>query len=229
MSTETNQKTEAFDLSSIPSDVLAKALEKKKEDERKAAIKAKEAYEKDKFNLVEDLFSVAVGINIDLVEFKTDATKKLNDFYERLKKYGDVRSDNKGSFTIWNEDNTKGIEYCNHRVFGYDERAIPAAEKIRQFLEQTVKKRDKKAYDMISKLLEKSRNQDYDPNNIQKLYSMEKEIGHPLFSAGVEGFKEAWTEKSTSHYIRFYQVDAEGERHTIQLNWSAIKTKGGEV
>jgi hypothetical protein len=225
MNTETIEKAPEFDLSSIPADVLERALEQKKEKERKAAVKAKEAYETSKFNLVEALFANAVSIHMDMVEFKREATEKLNDFYEQLKEYGDVRSDNKGTFTIWNEENTHGVEYCNHRVFSYDERAIPAAQKIKQWLEQTVKKRDKKAYNMISKLLEKSRNEDYDPNNIAKLYSMEKEIGHPLFTAGVEGFKEAWTEKSTKHYIRFHQVDAEGEKLTVQLNWSNIKSE----
>jgi hypothetical protein len=44
----------------------------------------------------------------------------------------------------------------------------------------------------------------------------------------VEGFKEAWTEKSTKHYIRFHQVDAEGEKLTVQLNWSNIKSEGGQ-
>ncbi len=223
-----SNETQTFDLDNIPADVLEKALEKKKADERKAELKAQADYQKAKFELVEELFQRATNIHSQMAVFKSEATGKLNDFYEKLKAYGDVRDNNKGSFTIWNEDNTQGVEYCNHRVFSYDERAIPAAEKIKQYLEQTVKKRDKRAYEMISKLLEKSRNQDYDPNNIQKLYGMEKEIGHPLFTAGVEGFKEAWTEKSTSHYIRFYKVDAEGEKVSIQLNWSSIKTTGGE-
>lgn len=214
-------------LEQFPTELLEQVLENKKKAERKEAIKKKEAYEKEKYDLVEDLFSDALELNIEMTEFKAEATTRLNNFYKRLQEYGGVRADNKGSFTIWNQDNTRGVEYCNHRVFGYDERAIAAAEKIRRWLETTVKKRSLEDYKFISKLLEKSRNQDYDPNNIQKLYSMEKEVGHPLFTAGVEGFKEAWTEHSTAHYIRFYQKDAEGKKTTVQLNWSAIKVKGG--
>lgn len=218
-------QTQTIDLDNIPDDVLERALEKRKTDQRKAEIKAKEMYEKDRNDMVEKLSQRAVNINAQMAVFKSDATADLNAFYERMKEYGGIKSDHKGSFTIWDAEKTKAVEYCNHKVYGYNEHGAAAAAKINEYLEQTVKKRDQKAYKMISALLAKSRNDDYDPNNIQKLYTMEKEIGHPLFTAGVELFKEAWTEKSTSHYIRFYQVNSEGEKVNVQLNWSSLKAK----
>lgn len=211
-----------IELSSLSTEQLEAALKAKKDQEKKEREERRKAYEVHKDKLVVSLVDNADYYHRELLEFKMLATKRLNAFYERLKEYGDIPESNKGSFSIQNAEGTKKVEYNRNAVFGFDERSVAAEAKLKEWLGATIKKRDKETYDLIMGLLDKSKNDEYDPRNIAKLYKFENRFDHPLFQEAIALFKESYREMSTNFYIRFFEKDGEGKWQNVQLNWSAI-------
>jgi hypothetical protein len=217
--------SEVANYSEMSTEELEALLEKKKKAEKRELEKKRTDYEKEKDNLVFMLSAKAFEINEELVDFKEIATERLNDFYGLLKKYGDVRNSNKGTFEITNKEGDLKVQYNHNKTFGFNEKGAIAAEKLKEWLSLFVKKADKDLHDFFISLLDKNAKDEYDPRNINKIYKYENRGGkfdHELFQGSVKLFKEAYVEKESSYYIRFYKKDEEGKWHSINLNWSSI-------
>lgn len=211
-----------MDVQELTIEELEEQIAKKKAKKQKELEKTRHEYEKRKQELIDNHIDLAINQCTALLRFKEKATKDLNDFYQQLMEYGGVNKGNKGSFKIINKEGTKKVEYSRNVIFGYDEKGEIAAQKIRAWLSEKVKKLDKESHGFFLGLLEKSKDDGYDPRNIAKFYKYENEIKHPLFQEGVKLFKEAYKEQKTNFYIRYFETDSEGKWQPINLNWSSI-------
>lgn len=206
------------------SEELKQMLEKQEAAERRELEKKRATYESNKHQLVEALVAKASKIQMELKDFKSECVFSLNEFYKLLKAYGDVRKSNKGTFTIESEDKEMSVSYERHATFGFNELGEAAADKIKEFLEGTVKKRDARSYKIIMNLLDKTSNDEYDPRSIHKLYKLEnqKEFQDERFLSAIALFKEAYVERNTAYYVRFSVRNEEGKLEALNLNWSSI-------
>lgn len=212
-----------LDIDELTLEQIEELAEKKRKKMKADLEKGRIKYEEDKDHLIHQQILVARHINASLMEFKKGASEALSKFYHRMMEYGGVKKGNKGSFQIETSDDNMRIVYSRNVTFGFDERGDIAAEKIKMWVETMVKKKDKDFYNFVISLLDKSKQDGYDPRNIHKLYKFENKFDHQLYQEGIALFKEAYKEMSSTYYIRYFEKDKEGKWQSIQLNWSAIE------
>lgn len=202
---------------------LLEALEQKKEQKRKQAVKAKENYENERDTLVTKMCGSALYIHQLMREFKTESIHNLDDFHAKAKAYGDVRSSSKGGFSLRSSDGEYKVSYDRNTMVEYDERADLAEEQLRDFLAHMVKKKDEKAYEIITTLLERGKSGQFNPIAINQLIKMEDKFNDPRWVKAVQLFKESHAVNLISYSVSFYTKNAEtGKDEIIRLSIPSI-------
>lgn len=191
---------------------------------KEAAEKAKKEkkYQDAKNQLVNELVHNALGIQDILKEFKGKSFGRLKEHYELMKEYGEVSSNNKGNFQLKSADGQYKVEFVNHVIKEFDERADMAAEHLNEYLSEDVKKRNLKHYKMIKGLIEK-KNDKFDVSLVGRLYKMEDDSDHPSWKKAIELFKASYVEVDSSLYVRFFKRNEEtGAYENINLNFASV-------
>lgn len=195
--------------------------------ERQKAIKAEKAkrekaYLSAKNQLVNELVHNAQGLNEILREFKEKSFERLKEHYERMKEFGDVRSNNKGNFQLKSDDGEFKVEFSNQVIKEFDERAEMAAEHLNEFLASHVKKRSEADYNMIKGFIEK-KNDKFDVSLVGRLFQMEDNYDNPSWKKAIELFKASYVEVDSAQYIRFFQRNAQNDQfETVNLNFASV-------
>ncbi|MEM7372789.1 MAG: DUF3164 family protein [Bacteroidota bacterium] len=202
---------------------LRQQLDQQEEKERKKTEAKRQEYEQAKSNLVESLISEAQAANEALNHFKTDVAMALDEFHAKLLKYGDVKAEGKGNYTLFNTSKTMKVEVSNDIKYGFDERATLAAQKITEFLKSTVKKKDKTIFELIIDLIQKDEKTGrFDPRKITKLYKYEDKFKDDNWTSAIRLFKESYQALDSARYFRFYQKDSQGKFKAIVLQFSSL-------
>jgi len=212
-----------MDVSNLTEEQLVEALEKKKEEKRKQAQKEQKNYEKTRDELVKKMCCSALYLHQMMREFKTESIHKLDEFYEQAKAYGDVRSSSKGGFSLRSSDGEYKVSYDRNTMVEYDERADLAEEQLRDFLKHMVKKKDSKAYEIITALLERGKSGQFNPIAINSLLKMEDRFNDPRWVKAMQLFKESHEVRLISYSVSLYTKDSEtGKDEIIRLSLPSI-------
>lgn len=206
----------------LTADQLEQLLAKKRKEEAAEREAKRQAYETSRDDMVQAAVTLAERLSNDLATFKLDVFGRFQQLYILMMAYGDVRRDSRGSFTVKTTDGNLKVEVDHQRIFSFDERAIAAAQLVRDFLADKVKKKDQKTYDLIVDLLEKDKQGNFDPRKIQLLYKHEPRMQDDRFTQACDLFRESYTEDRTAQYIRFYRKDESGKYRPISLNFSSL-------
>jgi hypothetical protein len=210
-------------LKDLSLDELEALLEKRKKEEKEASRLARATYEAERDRLVTELISQAEKINQQMVAFKNEAVDKLEQFRETAKKYGDIRSNSKGGFSLRNTDQTLMVSYDRNTKSEYDERADLAEEQLRSFLEDKVKKRDRKAYRTIMALLTRNRKTgQFNPVGINSLLAIEDNYEDERWHKAMQLFKESYTNISISMSVSFYKKNDQDKDILIPLTFASL-------
>lgn len=192
-------------LSEMSTEELEKALAKRKAKEETEAKQKREQYLGQRDAMIVNLITEADRLSNEMIDFKFDCFNDVDEFIEKMKTYGDVKERSKGNLTITTEDDQFRIKIKSQVLKRFDERAELAEHKLKSFLESMVKKKDQKAYKVITSLLERNHKGDYDIALIQRLYKMENEFDHELWKEAIKLFKESYSESGTTRYINFFK------------------------
>lgn len=220
MSTAT---TEKIDLSEFTDEQLEAIIEARKKQAQNAEKAKRRAYENRRNKLTEELVDDASVLSLMIADFKSKAFASLGDFYNAMQEYGDLKEGNKGGFTIKNDNGDRIITFRHQTNKGFDERATLAEKKLKEFLETTVKVKAREVYELVTSLLERNSQGDYDIGLINRLYTIEDKFDHPLWVEAIKLFKESYNETNTANYVNFYIVDADGNKQTVNLQFSSAK------
>ncbi len=191
---------------------------------REAALKAKKEkkYQEVKNQLVNELVHNALGIQEILLEFKKKGFERLKEHYELMKEFGEVKSDSKGNFHLKTEDGEYKLEFSNHMIKEFDERAELAAQHLEDFLLTLIKKNDTSIYEYLKGVTEK-KNDKFDIKLVGRLFKMEDKFDHPSWRKAIELFKAAYVEVDSAQYIRFSKQNAQtGAYENINLNFASV-------
>ena len=218
---ETKER-QKVDLSSLSDEELQKALKQREEKLRQERQRRKQEYEAERDALVTDLVTKAHKLHKEMAEFKKEAYQKLEEFREKAKKYGDVRSHSKGGFSLRNSETGQKVTLERNTKAEYDERADLAASLIKEFLGDMVKKRDKDAYEMISSLLEKNKAGDFNPSMIVKLIRMKDRFNDERWQKAVELFEECHNTTLISMNVAFFQKNNSNKDVAIPLTFASL-------
>lgn len=211
----------------MTADELKALLDQKQKEEREQRDKERKGYELHRNKLVVDLCQHAKMISSQLQAFKTTSIAKMRGFYEIMQKYGNVRKTEagRGSFKLKSDDGQYEVLFQNHVNYKFDERAKAAEAKLKEFMGDFVRKRDRKLYDLVMSLLERnSVTGDYDIKLISRLYKMEDQFDDERWKEAIRLFKESYTEHGSAFYVRFYErSEHSGRMDLIDLNFSSVQ------
>ena len=208
---------------SLTVEELEALLAEKKSQQREEQRKAREAYEKDRDSLVTDLIMEATKLNNRMAEFKREAIVKLEEFRQKANEYGEIRSNSKGGFSLRNTDNTLMVSYDRNTKSVYDERADLAEAQLKEFLESTVKKRDKKTYRTVMALLTRnSKTGQFNPVSINSLLAIEDNYTDERWVKAMQLFKESYNNLFISMSVSFYRKNAQDKDVLIPLTFASL-------
>lgn len=220
---------EKLDLSKLSNEDLAAELTKREGQKKAQLTKLKEVYEYDRNELVEFLLAGATGLHNEMVVFKNIAIEELESFYEKAKAYGDVRSNSKGGFGIRSNDGLHRVVLERNTKVEYDERANLAEKLIREFLSDMVKKRDQRAYEIITILLQRGKDGNFNPASVAALLKWEDSFEDERWQQAMKLFKESHNIIEIGMNVSFYRKNNEDKDEAISLTFSSIPVSNVEV
>lgn len=193
-----------------------------KQEQADALKKEREQYVKLRDTTIINLCAKATGLSEMLTAFNDMAFKAMQLQQEALAKYGKMRKNSKGGFMLTTEDGEFRIKYAYNSESYYDERADKAAELLKDFINDFIKKKDKGAAAMIMDLLARNNKGQLEYGRISKLYSREKDYTDPRWVEAIQLFKDSYQQRDSKYQLYFYKRNAKNEYDLINLNFSAV-------
>lgn len=211
-----------IDTEKLTTEQLEAELKRRQEAEKKAKAERRKHYEARRDQMVTEMVARAIGINHLMSQFKREAIELLDSFKTEAIAYGDIRSNSKGGFSIRSADGKKKVVYERNTKIEYDERATVAEELLRDFLGDMVKKRDKPAYELVTGLLERGKDGQFNPAAVASLVKMEDKYSDDRWVKSIQLFKEAHATVLIGMNITFYQKDEMNRDVAIPLTFASI-------
>lgn len=202
---------------------LEKALEARKKAKEAQRKKEKEAYESQRDSMIISLVDKAQELSKELSKFKGVVFQEIEAFQELANKYGDIRSNSKGGFSLRTNNGEFKVSYFRNIINNFDERADKALALIKEFLESTVKKRDLQSYKIISTLLVRNKAGDLNVSRVIQLLDLRHEFTDKRWTEAIRLLEESYRDRPIAYNISFFQRnETTGKDELIPLNFSAI-------
>lgn len=198
--------------------LLAKKKKKDKQDEQKK----QKAYENNRDTNIEEMIDDAFEIVLLMERFKSKVHAKMDIQAEALKQYGKIRTDSKGGFRIMHSDGKRRVIRRRDTDPVWDERAGKGAELVKEFLHDTVKKRDAKVFELLMPFLEKNQSGDLDYANVMQLIVNENLFTEPKWVEGLRLIKESYTLSFKAFGYEFQTKNAQGKWEGLKLNFASV-------
>jgi ribosomal protein L31E len=221
MQSETETK-QPIDLSQLSTEDLKKALAEKEKQEKAEKIIKRQEYESQRDKIVDTMVSEASEISNIMSAFKTDSFKLLEEFKTQLLEYGQIRASSKGGFSIRSSKTNQMVSLRRNVISEYDERADTALALLREFLEETIKKKDIQTYRTISALIEKNKAGDINPSRVADLLSVKDNYDDARWTKAMELLTESYREREVSYNIEFYRKNDLGKDEMISLSFASL-------
>jgi len=210
------------DLSELTEEQLAAEMERRQKAKKEAEKKEREIYENNRDELVRELVHEAIDLNKQMTFFKNHCLHELNAFAKTAFKYGDIRGNSKGGFSLRSQDGNLRVALVRNTKTEYDERADLAETQIRDFLADMVKKRDKNAYNIITALLERGKNNEFNPAAVAALLKMENEYNDQRWTKAIKLFKESHNNILISMNVEFYVKNNMDKDQLVSLTFASL-------
>lgn len=201
---------------------LEAMLAKQKEKERKEKEAKRAEYEQEREELVNEMINQARDLNAQLKVFKEASLDAMKAFQLKLEMYGDMRANSKGGFQLTSQDGNRRVQYKFISLSFYDERAAKAEQLLKQFLTDTIKKKDVTVHGIIMDLLEKNKNGQLEFSRINKLYKYEDSYQDPRWKEALDLFKESFQTGESKYDLYYQERDAEGKWQTLNLTFNSL-------
>jgi hypothetical protein len=213
----------------LTAEELEQLLEKRKKEQAAERKKAKESYENNRNDFVSGLVNEALDLEQRLKDFKVKCFIGFENFREEAHNYGDIRTNSKGGFSLRN-NNTGVMARLERNVkFENDERLDIAIPLIKEFLEDTVKKRSLADYKTISALMAKNKKGDFSTTSLNILISQKTNYDDKRWLRAIELIEESFVERGISYSVSFFTKGDTDKDEAICLNFAALKVELPEV
>lgn len=214
--------TETKDPKEMTTEELEQLLATKKKKEAADREKAKKKYEKERDLTVMQLVNEANTLKEMLTNFKAKCHQLMDEQHTKLQEYGGIRSNSKGGFKLSDTDGTMSITRRRDTVPTWDERSAKAIELIKEFLGDTIKKRDLNLHDILMSFLERNQNGDLEYSRVMDLIRHEDKYDDPRWKEGLKLIKESFSNHLKGYGYEFKVKLDDGKWHNIPLNFSGL-------
>lgn len=201
---------------------LEALLKKRRKAEAKKLQAEKDAYEKDRDQKCSAILTTARTLAREMSEFKNFCHVEMELQAEKLAGYGKLRGNSKGGFSITNSDDTFRVTRRRDTEPAWDERSTKAVELIKDFLSDTIKKRDLKLYEILLGFLERNKNGEMEYSRVMHLYKHEEKYDDPRWKEGLRLIKESFSNHLKGYGYEFKQKDESGKWQNVILTFSSI-------
>jgi len=218
MSTE----TQTLDPSTLSTKELEQLLKKRKAAEAKQLEAEKKAYEANRDKVVANMLITAQNLAKEIAEFKQYCHIEMDKQAIKLSEYGKIRSNSKGGFSVTNSEDEFRVTRRRDTEPAWDERSVKAIELIKDFLGDTIKKRDQKLYEILLGFLERNQNGDLEYSRVMDLLKHEDKYDDARWKEGLRLIKESFSNHLKGFGYEFKHKDENGKWQNILLNFSSL-------
>ncbi|WP_343530852.1 DUF3164 family protein [Pedobacter sp.] len=193
---------------------------KKQENAKREA--DKKVYVGQRDYIIDELFSEAKDLALSVSRFKQKMHSVMDIQKQKLEEYGAIRSNSKGGFSIFHSDGITQITRRRDTDPVWDERAHKAVELIKDFLSDTVKKRDAKLHSILLGFLERNAKGDLEYAKVMDLLNHEDKFEDARWLEGLRLIKESYSQSFKAFGYEFKQKDNYGKWKALALNFSSL-------
>lgn len=219
MNTETQ---ETIDITTLSAKELMDLATKKAKQENAKLEKEKAAYEAHRDEKVFEIINTAQTLARELGEFKTFCHLTMDEQQKALEGYGKINKKSKGGFSVTNSDDTLRVTRRRDTEPVWDERASKGTQLIKDFLGDTIKKRDLKLYNILIGFLERNEKGDLEYARVMDLYKHESEFDDARWKEGLRLIKESFSNHLKGFGYEFKIKGEDGKWQNLLLNFSSL-------
>lgn len=213
---------ENVNLNELSSKDLEQLLAKKKAKEKNDREAERKAYEKEKDQVVEDLFEEAMQLSLATARFKEKCHVVMASQHEKLNSYGGIRSNSKGGFELMHSEGRVSVRRRRDTDPKWDERATKAVELIKDFLADTVKKRDADLHDILMGFIERNNAGDLEYSRVMDLFKHQDKFSDARWINGLQLIKESYSQHFKAYGYEFRHKKTNGKVENLILNFSSL-------
>lgn len=207
----------------LTTDELRALLQAKEQEEKEARQQERKEYEEDRDFFVRDIMVQAVDMHVLLTAFKERLHKGFDEHQEKLNKYGAIRANSKGGFSITTSDGMIRIKRVRSTMPQWDERSDKALELIADFLRDTVKKKDIKLFEILFSFIQKNEKGDLEYAKVMHLIQHKGKYNDPRWLEGLELIQESYNVQLRGYGYEFYSKDEiTGKFEKVEINFTAL-------
>jgi hypothetical protein len=216
------------DLTTLSVDELKEALRIKEQEATAEAAERRATHEARKADIVARHVKEAVKLNEMIADFKRRCMAELFEFRQELSEYGGLSKRSKGGYQIRHPETQAMVVLSHNRVAEYDERASLAEDLIRDFLNDSVKKRSLQDFNTINVLLEKNKKGEFTPARVASFLKIRDNYQDERWQKAMQLFEESFQVRDIAYNVEFYQKDSMGKDEIVKLSFSSISVDDAE-
>jgi hypothetical protein len=210
------------DITKLTAAELKEYTKKAEAKENDKLEKERIAYETNRDNIISKITETANALSRELSEFKTFCHIEMEKQELKLTEYGKLRANSKGGFSITSSCGNMRVTRRRDTEPAWDERASKAIGLIKDFLADTVKKRDVKLYEILLSFLERNSKGDLEYSRVMDLYKHENKFDDDRWLEGLRLIKQSFTNHLKGYGYEFKIKNEEtGKLESILLNFSS--------
>lgn len=219
----TKSKNEnAVDLSSMSTKQLEELVAQRKKSENEKLEKERKVYEADRDKNVLDIMGEAKEIAQRMIEFKKKCHEVMDDQHTSLTEYGKINGKSKGGFSITHSDGDLRIIRRRDTEPQWDERADKGVELIKLFLEDAVKKANKKMFEILMTFLEKNKKGELEFSAVFQLMTHRNKFDDERWLEGLSLLEQSFSNHLKGYGYEFKHRDEGDHWKPVLLNFSAV-------
>ncbi len=210
------------DLNAMTTKELSNYVASQKKKEAAKYEKEKMKYVSERDAAIESIKAGVMNIQDQLVEYKKDVHRIMEDQAQKLAKYGKIASSSKGGFSITNSEDNFRITRRRDTEPKWDERSAKAVDLLKEFLYDTVKKKAAKEFGILISFLERNKQGDLEYSKVMVLLNHEDKYQDERWQEGLRLLKESYHVALKGFGFVFQTRDEQGNWEAISLNFSRL-------
>ena len=211
--------------SDLTPEELEMLLKKSKDQQAKKLAKEKVEYEQNRDKVVDNVITTAKAMSKEMAEFKQYCHIEMDKLWNKLSEYGKIRTNSKGGFQVENTEKTMRIIRRRDTEPTWDERSAKAVDLIKDFLGDTIKKRDINTFEILMTFIEKNKAGDLEYSKVMELYSHESRYDDVRWKEGLRLIKESFSNHFKGYGYEFKIKNSEGKWENLILSFSSAEIK----
>lgn len=201
---------------------LEELLAQKKKSETDKRKKEKQAYEDSRDKIINMMIQQAADLSAKLDNLKKLTHKIMDEQAEKLEAYGSIRGNSKGGFSITSSDQHYRVVRRRDTVPMWDERGNKGIALVKDFLHDTVKKKDQDTFELLMKFLERNKVGDLEYSRVFSLIQERDRFDDARWKEGLRLLEESYNVTLKAFQYEFKVKDEQGNWVNLPLNFTAL-------